>query len=198
MLRDFLASLLWRPATERVARNEDPSDQAPRSSGFACSGKQRTRRRRPRRGDGPSASGPGSALEIVTLGQVEQPPPGERVCLLGQIARPLREAFVELFHDATPRNITESADFIGRRSSRQAANFGCCDQGARSELDRLMALCSGDHHFLPLRPSFDGPADLLQRPARLRVGRQHRLRFRKPRDRRGRQRHDGQFRPARG
>jgi hypothetical protein len=36
------------------------------------------------------------------LGQVEQSLPGQRVRLLGQIARPLRKAPVEIFHDATP------------------------------------------------------------------------------------------------
>ncbi len=43
-----------------------------------------------------------AALEIVPLGEIEQPPSGERIRLLGQIARPLREAAVEIFHDATP------------------------------------------------------------------------------------------------
>ncbi|MCA6121237.1 hypothetical protein J6500_04855 [Bradyrhizobium sp. WSM 1704] len=38
------------------------------------------------------------------MSQIEKPPLGERVGLLRQIARPLREAAVELFHDATPQH----------------------------------------------------------------------------------------------
>ena len=91
-------------------------------SGLARAREQHRRRRRPR-WDRPSARGSGSALEIVSLSQVEQPSPGERVRILGQIARPLREAPVELFHDATPRNITESRISTrgGRRVKRSDA-----------------------------------------------------------------------------
>src|SRR3954471_13768551 len=68
---------------------------------FAGLGKQHRRRHRTRGRDGPTAAGSCSALQIVSLGQVEQPPLGERVRILGQIARPLRKATVEIFHDAT-------------------------------------------------------------------------------------------------
>lgn len=69
---------------------------------FAGAGEQHGRRRRTRGRDRPTACGSWFALQVVSLGQVEQPPPGERVRILGQIARPLREASVEIFHDATP------------------------------------------------------------------------------------------------
>lgn len=71
-------------------------------SSFAGAGKQDGGRRGTRRRDGPTAYGSRSALQVVSLGQVEQPAPGERVRILGQIARPLREAPIEIFHDATP------------------------------------------------------------------------------------------------
>ncbi len=71
------------------------------ASGFAGSGEEQGWRRCAWRRR-PSATCSRSALEVVPLGQIKQAPPGERVCLLGQIARPLREASVELFHDATP------------------------------------------------------------------------------------------------
>lgn len=59
-----------------------------------------------------------SALELVPLGQIEKPPPSERVGLLRQIACPLREATVELVHDATPQH-SRTPIFGGRRGSRQ-------------------------------------------------------------------------------
>jgi len=71
-------------------------------SGLARAREQHRRRRRPRWRDRPSGRGSGSAPEIVPLGQVEQPSPGERVRVLGQITRPLREVLEKLFHDATP------------------------------------------------------------------------------------------------
>ncbi|WP_342741124.1 hypothetical protein [Bradyrhizobium sp. B117] len=49
-----------------------------------------------------------AASEVVPFCQVEQAPLRERIRLLRQVPRPLREAPVEIFHDATPRNITEN------------------------------------------------------------------------------------------
>jgi hypothetical protein len=57
---------------------------------------------------------------VISLGQVQQPPLGNRVRFLGQIARPLREAFVELFHDATPATSLK-AEFQYRAGERSRA-----------------------------------------------------------------------------
>ncbi|MGY4506419.1 hypothetical protein ACVWYH_010401 [Bradyrhizobium sp. GM24.11] len=72
------------------------------------------------------------------MGQVEQPPPGERVRILGQIARPLREASVEIFHDATPATSLKGSISL---------LMGCCVKGAghTGQISALTACARGPH-----------------------------------------------------
>ncbi len=60
------------------------------------------------------------ALEIVPPGQFEQSAPGERIRPFRHVARPLHEAPVELFHDATPATSLK-AEFQRRAAKRSRA-----------------------------------------------------------------------------
>jgi len=89
-----------------------------RPSGFAGAREQHRRWRGALLGNGPPDRGAWSALEVVSLGQVEQAASREWVRLLRKIARPLREAPIEIFHDAPPQH-HRKPDFNSLWDARQ-------------------------------------------------------------------------------
>lgn len=111
-------------------------------SNLAGTGEQHGGRRRARRRDGPSDGRSGSALGVVPLGQIEQSSACKWVCLVRQIARPLREPAVELFHDATlqQHHGRRSSTVFGVRVKRSLVPHGeghYADRGGGSQMSML-------------------------------------------------------------
>lgn len=117
------------PADARVwPRRSQLTSADPPSSCFAGTGEERRGRAGAWWWQRPGGAGGGPALGVVPLGQVEQPSACERICPLRQVARLLRQAAVELFHDATPQH-HRTAHL--RWSARLTSRHRLCPPGKR-------------------------------------------------------------------
>ncbi|MCK1408256.1 hypothetical protein IVB48_23335 [Bradyrhizobium sp. 76] len=99
--------------SERTRLDPQPFNHAAMAAavhtlGFAGSGEDGCRWRRPRhrqRTLGRCRAGWLTTLRIVSLGEIQQASPGERIGLLGEGPDPMGDALVEfLLHDTTPRH----------------------------------------------------------------------------------------------